>query len=71
MAQRGRPKGSNSFVNVNMETLNKLFGQGQNIPVSRIWLKKLDIVVDAEEKTKVRSEPSAASDTKIEMTLQA
>lgn len=71
MAQRGRPKGSNSFVNINMETLNKLFGQGQNIPVSRVWLKKLDILVDKEEQTKVRSELSAATDTKIEMTLQA
>ena len=71
MAQRGRPKGAVSFVNINLETLNSLFGNHQNIPVSRVWLKTLNIDIDDQEKTVVKSAVSAASDTKIEMFLQA
>jgi len=45
MATRGRPKGAKSFVNVDMETLGQYFGAKQHIPVSRVWLEKMNIVV--------------------------
>jgi hypothetical protein len=45
MATRGRPKGAKSFVNVDMETLSQYFGAKQHIPVSRVWLEKMNIVV--------------------------
>jgi len=45
MAIRGRPKGSKSFVNVDMETLGQYFGAKQHIPVSRVWLEKMNIVL--------------------------
>ena len=46
MATRGRPKGAKSFVNVDMETLSQYFGAKQHIPVSRVWLEKMNIVVN-------------------------
>ena len=46
MATRGRPKGSKSFVNVDMETLGEYFGAKQHIPVSRVWLEKMNIIVN-------------------------
>ena len=45
MATRGRPVGAKSFVNIDMETLNAYFGTKQHIPVSRVWLEKLNIQV--------------------------
>lgn len=69
MAQRGRPKGSISFVNVNLAKLNELFGAQQNIPISRVWLKKLNIDIDGDNNPVLKSEPSAASSQKIEMSL--
>lgn len=70
MATRGRPKGSVSFVNVNMETLSKLFAPSQNIPVSRVWLEKLKIEIEAQQQTIVKSAAKPAQTTeKIEMSL--
>ena len=46
MATRGRPKGAKSFVNVDMETLSQYFGAKQHIPVSRVWIEKMNIVVN-------------------------
>ena len=46
MAIRGRPKGAKSFVNVDMETLSQYFGAKQHIPVSRVWLEKMNIAVN-------------------------
>jgi|TARA_R110002110_G_scaffold17458_1_gene73615 hypothetical protein len=46
MATRGRPKGAKSFVNVDMETLSQYFGAKQHIPVSRVWLEKMNITVN-------------------------
>tara|TARA_R110000744_G_scaffold142526_1_gene254193 strand:- start:535 stop:753 length:219 start_codon:yes stop_codon:yes gene_type:complete len=45
MATRGRPIGAKSFVNIDMETLNGYFGSKQHIPVSRVWLEKMNIKV--------------------------
>ena len=49
MANRGRPKGAISFVNIDMETLTKLFNNSQAIPVSRVWLEKLNIEIENTE----------------------
>lgn len=45
MATRGRPRGSKSFVNIEMETLNGYFGLKQHVPVSRVWLEKMNIEI--------------------------
>ena len=55
MATRGRPKGSKSFVNVDMETLGEYFGAKQHIPVSRVWLEKMNIFVDVRNPNVVES----------------
>jgi hypothetical protein len=71
MAKRGRPKGGTSFVNLTLEQLNDLFGRRQSIPVSRVWLEKLDIVVEeaATSVVKSNSVPTESSD-KIEIKLE-
>ena len=70
MANRGRPKGAISFVNIDMETLTKLFNNSQAIPVSRVWLEKLNIEVESTKVVNsVNSMPKATSQEKIEMAL--
>jgi hypothetical protein len=54
MATRGRPKGAKSFVNINMETLNEYFGSKQHIPVSRVWLEKMNIVISEQEANQIK-----------------
>jgi hypothetical protein len=72
MAQRGRPKGATSFVNVDMQSLSKLFGPNQHIPVSRVWLEKLKVNVESSQQTTVSVSPKPTNTTdKIEMTLVA
>ncbi len=70
MSNRGRPKGATSFVNVDIETLTRLFNSSQAIPVSRVWLEKLNFEI---EKTNIsniiKSAPKATSQEKIEMVL--
>jgi|TARA_Y100000361_G_scaffold133623_1_gene132021 hypothetical protein len=63
MATRGRPKGAKSFVNIDMETLNEYFGSKQHIPVSRVWLEKMNIVI-------VESKPNEV-DSSVKATKQA
>jgi hypothetical protein len=55
MATRGRPKGAKSFVNIDMETLNAYFGSKQHIPVSRVWLEKMNIQVSDSKPNVVQS----------------
>ena len=55
MATRGRPKGAKSFVNVDMETLSQYFGAKQHIPVSRVWLEKMNIMVNDKTPNVVQS----------------
>jgi hypothetical protein len=72
MASRGRPKGAISFVNIDMGTLTKLFNNSQAIPVSRVWLEKLNIEIENNNVVNsVRSMPKPTSEEKIEMTLSA
>ena len=65
MATRGRPKGAKSFVNIDMETLNEYFGSKQHIPVSRVWLEKMNILIIEQEANHMKSsgKPTAGTDT--------
>jgi hypothetical protein len=72
MARRGRPKGGTSFVNIDLEQLNDLFGRKQSIPVSRVWLEKLNITVDSAPSTIITSsEVPTEESTKIDIRLEA
>ena len=55
MATRGRPKGAKSFVNIDMETLNSYFGSKQHIPVSRVWLEKMNILIIEKEANQINA----------------
>ena len=70
MATRGRPKGAKSFVNIDMETLNEYFGSKQHIPVSRVWLEKMNILIVEREANQINAsvKPTAGTDT-IEVKL--
>jgi len=63
MATRGRPKGAKSFVNIDMETLNEYFGSKQHIPVSRVWLEKMNILIIEKEANEVKSSIKPTSET--------
>jgi hypothetical protein len=63
MATRGRPKGAKSFVNINMETLNEYFGSKQHIPVSRVWLEKMNIVISEQEANQINASVKPTADT--------
>lgn len=60
---RGRPKGAKSFVNVDMQTLNEYFGSKQHIPVSRVWLEKMNILIVEQEANQVNASVKPTSDT--------
>ena len=70
MATRGRPKGAKSFVNIDMETLNEYFGSKQHIPVSRVWLEKMNILIVEQEANQMNAsvKPTAGTD-KVEVKL--
>ncbi len=44
---RGRPAGSTSFVNVSLADLEQYVGTKSAIPVSRVWLQKMDLTIEA------------------------
>mgnify|MGYP003624922595 FL=1 len=72
MAKRGRPKGGTSFVNINLEQLSDLFGRRQSIPVSRVWLEKLNIIVDSAPSAVITSNEAPTEEaSKIEIKLEA
>ena len=62
MATRGRPKGAKSFVNIDMETLNEYFGSKQHIPVSRVWLEKMNILIIEQEANQMKASVKPTSD---------
>lgn len=43
---RGRPVGSTSFVNVSLADLEQYVGTKSAIPVSRVWLQKMDLTIE-------------------------
>ena len=53
---RGRPAGSTSFVNVSLADLDQFVGTSSAIPVSRIWLEKMGLTVQAVQRTIQESE---------------
>lgn len=59
---RGRPKGSKSFVNVDMQTLNEYFGSKQHIPVSRVWLEKMNILIVEQEANQINASVKPTTD---------
>jgi len=48
---RGRPAGSTSFVNVSIGDLEEFVGTKSAIPVSRVWLQKMNLTVQAIDRT--------------------
>ena len=40
----GRTKGATSFVNVKMKDITPFIGEETQIPVSRVWLKKIGYI---------------------------
>lgn len=48
---RGRPAGSTSFVNVSLADLDQFVGTSSAIPVSRIWLEKMGLTIQAVQRT--------------------
>ena len=62
MATRGRPRGAKSFVNIDMETLNEYFGSKQHIPVSRVWLEKMNILIVEKEANQMNASVKPTSD---------
>ncbi len=67
---RGRPKGGNSFTNVTLAQLSEYFGEQQAIPVSRVWLEKMNLTPQDAQQT-IQAQPTAATSTAIDMTLEA
>ena len=63
---RGRPKGSKSFIKICLDQLNNMLPSNSTIPVSRVWVDKLN---SAGVSLKVEAEKSA-DDNKVEMTLK-
>ena len=53
---RGRPAGSTSFVNVSVADLEQFVGTSSAIPVSRIWLEKMGLTIQAVQRTIQESE---------------
>ena len=53
---RGRPAGSTSFVNVSIADLEQFVGTSSAIPVSRIWLEKMGLTIQAVQRTIQESE---------------
>ena len=72
MAKRGRPKGGTSFVNINFEQLNDLFGRKQTIPVTRVWQEKLNVVIASAPTAVVTSSEAPTEEaSKIDIKLEA
>jgi hypothetical protein len=72
MAKRGRPKGGTSFTNISLEQLNELFGSKQSIPISRVWLERLDIKVAKESPIEIQSQKKASQPSeKIDIKIEA
>ena len=46
-----------------METLNEYFGSKQHIPVSRVWLEKMNIVISEQEANQINASVKPTADT--------
>ena len=52
-----------------METLNNYFGARQFVPVSRVWLEKLNIIVDESQPNVVKTSAKPTEGEVITMNL--
>jgi hypothetical protein len=69
--QRGRPKGSNSFVKVRLSDLSSMFHGDEIVSVSKVWLreKNVDIVEASTKIPLVAAQEPVAAEEKIEFNL--
>lgn len=69
--QRGRPKGSNSFVKVRLSDLRSMFHGDEIVSVSKVWLreKNVDIVEASTKIPLVAAQEPVAAEEKIEFNL--
>jgi len=64
---RGRPAGATSFVHVSLNDLDQFVGNGTPIPVSRVWLERMGLTVQAIAPTisEVKTETAPTVEFKI------
>jgi len=69
--QRGRPKGSNSFVKLKLSDLISIVGADGIVPVSKIWLRENGVgVVESFAKIQLAAaEEPVAPEEKIEFAI--
>jgi hypothetical protein len=69
--QRGRPKGSNSFVKLKLSDLMSIVGSDGIVPVSKIWLreKNVDILESSAKIQLAAAEEPVAPEEKIEFAI--
>ena len=69
--QRGRPKGSNSFVKLKLTDLISIVGADGIVPVSKVWLreKNVDIVESSAKIQLAAAEEPVAPEEKIEFAI--
>lgn len=69
--QRGRPKGSNSFVKLKLSDLISIVGADGVVPVSKVWLreKNIDIVENVSKIRLAAAEEPVAPEEKIEFAI--
>jgi hypothetical protein len=68
---RGKTKGATSFVTIDMDTLSKYFGPKGQIPVSRTWLRTVNIDVQTINTIAYEATHKINPEDSIEMTLIA
>ena len=69
--QRGRPKGSNSFVKLKLTDLISIVGADGIVPVSKVWLREKNVdIVESSTKIQIAAahEP-VAEEEKIQFSL--
>jgi hypothetical protein len=67
--QRGRPKGSNSFVKVRMSDLVNTLGPQASIMVSKIWMRENGLTLDEKPITISPVADIPAPEEKIEFAI--
>ena len=69
--QRGRPKGSNSFVKLKLTDLISIVGADGIVPVSKVWLreKNVDILESSAKIQLAAAEEPVAPEEKIEFAI--
>jgi len=65
---RGRPAGSTSFVNVSLADLDQFVGTSSAIPVSRVWLEKMGLTIQAVQRT-IQEAGEETSTPKVEFKI--